>query len=64
MLVNSRRGEAIPLDYLPNLVDEADAAGNLAQITLTIPAGSRLPSDLAVYVLLDVYPLHYEALGG
>lgn len=64
LLVNPTRSEAVYLDYQPNLANSADDAGNLQTITLTIPAGTRLPRNLAAYVLLDVFPIHLEELHG
>jgi len=62
LLVDADRIEAIPLDYHACVSAEADAGGNLASATLTIPAGTQLPESLEAVVILDVFPLFRHKL--
>jgi hypothetical protein len=52
----------VPLDYHNNLTATADASGNLATASLTIPAGTALPPNLEAIVVLDVFPLYTQSL--
>jgi hypothetical protein len=49
-------------DYHINLSSEVDASGNLSTVTLTIPAGTKLPASTKAIVMVDVFPLHEETL--
>jgi hypothetical protein len=49
-------------DYRTNLSSEVDAAADLSTITLTIPAGTKLPASTKAIVLADVFPLHEQTL--
>ncbi len=62
VLVDSDQTVAVPLDYHNNLTATADANGNLASASLTIPAGTTLPPNLKAIVVLDVFPLHTQIL--
>ncbi len=62
VLVDNDRMEALPLDYLHCLEMKGDADGNLKEVTLRIPARIRLPKEASAVVMLDVYPVHNEAL--
>jgi outer membrane protein assembly factor BamB len=57
LLVDAARTEAIHLDYHAHLRATADERGNLETVTLTIPAGTRLPQKLKAMVLLDLFPI-------
>ncbi|MCX6032436.1 MAG: PQQ-binding-like beta-propeller repeat protein [Chloroflexi bacterium] len=57
LLVDALRGEPVTLDYHANLAATADADGNLAAVTLTIPPGTRLPKELTAVVIADAFPL-------
>lgn len=63
VLVDDDQTAAVPLDYHNNLSATADASGNLATASLTIPAGTALPPNLKAIVVLDVFPLHTQPLG-
>ncbi|MGZ4345407.1 MAG: outer membrane protein assembly factor BamB family protein [Solirubrobacteraceae bacterium] len=54
-------GEPLGLDYT-NQTTSADAAGNVAQTTLSIPSGTVLPAHVRAYVISDVYPLSSKQL--
>ena len=60
--MDADRDEAVFLDYHALLQAQADAEGNLATITLRLPAGTKLPDHTQAVVLLDVFPLAVEAL--
>ena len=60
LLIDPSRQEAIYMDYLANLSTQADTAGNLQSVTLNLPAGTKLPGEVRVYVMLDVFPLYSE----
>lgn len=62
LLVDAARAEAVSLDYHGSLTTTADAAGNIAAVTLAIPKGARLPDQLKAYVIADVFPLHQQLL--
>ena len=62
LLINPATTEAVGLNYHDNLAATADAAGNLSQITLTIPAGTAMPPALEAVVIVDVFPLHRKLL--
>lgn len=62
LLLDGDNVQAVTLDYHANLHAEADAAGNLASVTLRIPAGTVLPAALQAVVMADVFPLHAETL--
>jgi outer membrane protein assembly factor BamB len=62
LLIDSDRGEAIFLDYQALLKPEADAAGNLAGVSLRLPAGTKLPEHIQAAILLDVFPMAVEKL--
>jgi len=62
LLLDEATREPIALDYQANLTALADAAGTIAGVTLTLPAGTRLPEAVTAIVMLDVYPLHRETM--
>ncbi len=62
LLLDAEKTEAVYLDYHAHLSSESDAEGNLASTTLTLPEKTPLPSTLEAVVILDVFPLHRQAL--
>lgn len=64
LLVDAATLTPVYLDYQKNLVTTADANGNLATITLTLPAKTSIPDTLQAFVILDVFPIHQQALKG
>jgi hypothetical protein len=64
LLVDVERTEAVTLDYHANLRSQADAAGNLSQVALNIPADTLLPPMLKAIVILDVFPFYEKMLTG
>ncbi|MCA9973092.1 MAG: PQQ-binding-like beta-propeller repeat protein, partial [Anaerolineales bacterium] len=62
LLVDAAHTAVVPLDYHRHLRQTADAAGSLRQVTLTLPPGTRLPPETAVYVILDAFPLFKSSL--
>ncbi len=57
LLLDAEHAEAVPLNYHSLLSQTSDASGNLASVTLALPAGAKLPARLKAIVLLDVFPL-------
>jgi outer membrane protein assembly factor BamB len=49
-------------DYHTNLSTTSDAAGNLSTITLTIPAGTKMPASTEAIVMADAFPLYGQTL--
>jgi hypothetical protein len=64
LLLDSAQARAVPLDYAHLHTVYRDAAGNLTGLALRLPRGVRLPEHLLGIVILDVYPLHSQALSG
>lgn len=62
LLVDSQSLQAVSLAYHDNLSSQADSKGNLESIKLTLPKGLSLPSQMKVYVMLDVFPFYQEIL--
>jgi outer membrane protein assembly factor BamB len=62
VLIDETTLTPVYFDYFANLSREIDAAGNLATITLTIPAGTQMPASAKAIVMVDVFPLHEETL--
>ena len=60
VLIDEARGAPVYLDYHANLKSQADAAGNLASVTLTITRGMTPPADLSAAVIADAFRCHYE----
>jgi outer membrane protein assembly factor BamB len=57
LLTDAATGTPVGLDYRANTSDARDAQGNIAQVHLTIPAGTTLPAKIRAYVVADVFPL-------
>lgn len=57
LLLDADRTEAVALDYHARLSRVADAASNLASVSLALPPGLELPARLQAVVLMDVFPL-------
>lgn len=64
LLIDAARTEAVGLNYHDNLTATADAQGNLAEITLTIPADTPLPVRLDAVTIVDAFPLHRQHVSG
>ena len=62
LLVDPDQTEVVFMDYAADLSAQADASGNLASVSLRLPAGMTLPAETQAYVILDVFPLAKEAL--
>jgi outer membrane protein assembly factor BamB len=62
VLVDSIATEAVYLDYQARLAQQAGRDGNLKGVRLTLPKGLRLPRALEAYVMLDVFPVHRQAI--
>jgi outer membrane protein assembly factor BamB len=61
VLVDGAATEAVYLDYHAGLTQQDDVDGNLQSVRLRLPKRLRLPGDLQVYVMLDVFPVHWQA---
>jgi outer membrane protein assembly factor BamB len=62
LLVDPDKNEAVFMDYAANLSAQADASGNLASVSLRVPAGMTLPAGIQAYVIMDVFPIAKEPL--
>ncbi len=62
LLVDPAQTKAVFMDYHNNLSTTADAAGNLATVTLTLPSGTVLPEQMDAVVMADVFPLYRQAV--
>jgi hypothetical protein len=56
LLLVHRDGQPLGLDYTDQRTF-TDRAGNISSVRLTLPAGTKLPPHVRVYVLADVFPL-------
>lgn len=64
VLVDVEKSEVVTLDYHKNLTQTGDEAGDLRQIELALPKGTRLPAQVSAFVMLDVFPVYETMLGG
>jgi hypothetical protein len=62
VLIDAATLTPVYFDYHANLSTTSDASGNLSTITLTIPAGTKMPSSTTAIVMVDAFPLHEETL--
>ena len=62
LLVDPEKTEAVYMDYLSNTSTTAGTDGDLQAVTLSIPAATRLPASMQVYVMLDVFPLAHQSI--
>jgi hypothetical protein len=62
VLIDATTLTPVYFDYHTNLSSEVDAAGNLSAITLTIPAGTKMPASTKAVVMVDVFPVHEGVL--
>ncbi len=62
VLIDTAETEAVNIDYHAYTTIEADAQGNIAAVTLTIPAGTDMPGQMKGMVILDVFPFYEEVL--
>lgn len=60
LLVNDNTLEPVYLDYRYSLVNAPDEDGNIQKSYLFIPAGTKMPENLGIYVILDVFPFYYQ----
>ncbi len=56
MLLVDGHGRPLGIDYTAQTTT-TDSRGNVAKVTLTIPAGTSMPPHLTGYVMADVLPL-------
>jgi outer membrane protein assembly factor BamB len=54
-------GQPLGIDYTAQTT-ATDGRGNIARVSLTIPAGTAMPSHLSAYVMADVFPLGQRRL--
>ncbi|MGF1506597.1 MAG: PQQ-binding-like beta-propeller repeat protein [Anaerolineae bacterium] len=57
LLIDAAETQAVYIDYHNNLTTLTNPDGDITGVRLTIPAGTQLPSDLEIIVILDVYPV-------
>jgi hypothetical protein len=63
LLFDAVKMEVVSMEYASLLSAQADQAGNLKSASLRVPAGTSLPANLEVYVILDGFPLAGYPLG-
>jgi hypothetical protein len=61
VLLVDQSGQPLGLDYT-NQRTTTNARGDITSVTLTIPAGTTMPSHLSAYVMADVFPLSSRQL--
>ncbi len=61
LLLVDRAGQPLGLDYT-NQITIPDRRGNVALVTLRIPARATLPRHARVYVITDVFPLYTHTI--
>jgi outer membrane protein assembly factor BamB len=61
LLLVDGSGQPLGIDYTAQKTTP-DGHGNIAKVTLTIPAGTPMPSHLRAYVMADVFPLAVKRL--
>jgi outer membrane protein assembly factor BamB len=61
VLLVDGNGQPLGIDYTAQTTT-TDAGGNVATVTLRLPAGTPMPSHLAAYVIADVFPLSRSQL--
>jgi len=57
LLTDAAGGEVIGLPYRKALSQRPDRGGDIREIRLRIPRGTRLPPRIEAYVIVDVFPL-------
>jgi outer membrane protein assembly factor BamB len=57
LLLVDGNGQPLGLDYTAQRTS-TDAAGDIARVALTLPAGTAVPRHVRAYVIADVYPLY------
>jgi outer membrane protein assembly factor BamB len=62
VLIDRASHEAVSLDYAANLAPTTDAAGNLTGVSLNIPPGTELPTQLDAVLVFDAFPLESRRL--
>jgi hypothetical protein len=61
LLLVDASGQPLGIDYTAQTTT-TDGHGNIAKVTLSIPAGTLMPSHLRAYVMADVFPLAVRQL--
>jgi outer membrane protein assembly factor BamB len=61
ILLVDQNGQPLGIDYTAQTT-ATDRHGNISSVTLTIPAGTVMPSHLSAYVMADVFPLAQRQL--
>jgi outer membrane protein assembly factor BamB len=62
LLTDAQSGAVVPITYHKQTAVTRDKRGNIARVTLTIPAGTSVPPSVRAYVVTDVYPLLVKVL--
>ena len=57
LLTDAATGDVVALDYRKALSQRQDRRGNIREVRLRIPRGTRLPPRLDAHVIVDVFPL-------
>lgn len=62
LLIDPSTAEAVYMDYKANLSTTTDAVGDMRSVRLILPQGIKLPEQLRVYVMLDVFPVYEQTI--
>ena len=62
VLADADTHEPVAIDYVKGTAVEADQAGNVARVRVTIPRGTELPARVRAYVVTDAFPLASRVL--
>jgi hypothetical protein len=62
LLSDARSGLPVTLDYRAQTRPALDAAGRITGVRLVLPAGTRLPSAVRAYVIVDAFPVGARVL--
>ena len=62
LLVDARSGAPISIDYRSNTSFRRDRKGRIHVIHVRIPRGTRLPSAVRAYVIVDAFPIAQRRL--
>jgi hypothetical protein len=57
LLTDAASGDVVALDYEKALSERLDRRGNIREIRVRIPSGTRLPKRVRAHVIADVFPL-------
>ena len=62
LLTDASTGNPVSVDYRKGTSSLAGPDGNLSEVRVRIPAGTRLPARVKAYVIADAFPLESREL--